>query len=220
MEDPVAVLSSGGLDSCALLAHMAGFSSVYPIYIRQGLIWEEEEFRALQAFIGALNNDNVQPITTLSLSAQTLYGDHWSVSGIGIPSEKDADSKVYIPGRNVLLLSVGAVWCSQHHIHRIAIGTLRRNPFPDATFDFFYQLGSVLSIGLGFQIGIEATYREKCTKEDLIREFQSLPLELTLSCMMPRDGCHCGQCNKCYERRLGYQAAGVPDRTRYAIPQK
>jgi len=42
-----------------------------------------------------------------------------------------------------------------------------------------------------------------------------VPLELTLSCMNPKDGAHCGQCSKCRERRDAFHDAGVPDRTRY-----
>jgi 7-cyano-7-deazaguanine synthase len=45
-----------------------------------------------------------------------------------------------------------------------------------------------------------------------------LPLELTLSCLSPIDGLHCGNCNKCGERRRAFKEAGMIDRTRYALP--
>jgi 7-cyano-7-deazaguanine synthase len=63
---------------------------------------------------------------------------------------------------------------------------------------------------------ISAPFRDR-PKEALIREFQSLPLELTLTCMKPGSGMHCGDCNKCQERRTAFARAGVVDRTRYAI---
>lgn len=215
MKDPIAVLTSGGLDSCVLLADMAQQATVYPIYIRSGLIWENDEFTSLQAFIQALKNDNIHPITTLSLPVQSLYGTHWSVTGKCIPSHDDPDSKTYLPGRNVLLLSLAAVWCSLHQVHRIAIGPLTQNPFPDATLEFFNQFSKTVSTGLGFQIRIEAPYREKLKKEDLIRKYRALPLALSMTCMDPQRGKHCGQCNKCKERQEGYKAAGVPDPTQY-----
>jgi 7-cyano-7-deazaguanine synthase len=218
MEAAIAVLASGGLDSCILLADMAQTSTVYPLYIRHGLIWENEEILALQAFIEALHNGRIKPVTALSLPAQPLYGNHWSVSGVGIPTKHDPDHTAYIPGRNVLLLSIAAVWCSQHDVHRIAIGTLRRNPFPDATPEFFQQLGTILSTALNFPISIEAPYRQY-KKDDLIRKFPNLPLELSLSCMAPKKGRHCGHCNKCHEREVGYAAAGVSDPTRYLAQQ-
>jgi 7-cyano-7-deazaguanine synthase len=215
MPESIAVLSSGGLDSCILLADMALESTVYPIYVRNGFIWEQEEFRALNAFIQALNNRNVQQITTLSLPIHALYGNHWSLSGSQVPSVNDPDSKTFLPGRNVLLLSVAGVWCSLHQVPRIAIGTLHGNAFPDATIEFFKQFGKTLSAGLDFKIGIEVPYRKKYGKKDLIQKYKNLPLELTLSCIDPKGGKHCGQCNKCGERQAGYKAAGVRDQTQY-----
>ena len=219
MAAPVAVLASGGLDSCVLLADMAQQAAVYPIYIRHGLIWENEEFQALQAFIEALHNAHIRPVTELSLPAQPLYGNHWSVSGVGIPTKHDPEHSAYIPGRNVLLLSIASVWCCQHDIHRIALGTLSTNPFPDATLDFFQRFSETVSTGLAFPISIEAPYRKKDRKEDLVRKFVTLPLDLSLSCMAPKDGVHCGHCNKCHERNMGYQAAGILDTTPYLLEQ-
>ena len=50
----------------------------------------------------------------------------------------------------------------------------------------------------------------------LIRQFADLPLELTLTCMTPFRGGHCGQCSKCGERQQAYVDAAVNDPTVYA----
>jgi len=42
-----------------------------------------------------------------------------------------------------------------------------------------------------------------------------VPFELTMSCMKPAGGRHCGLCSKCRERRDGFSAAGVRDPTEY-----
>jgi 7-cyano-7-deazaguanine synthase len=57
-------------------------------------------------------------------------------------------------------------------------------------------------------------------KADVVRLGIELgvPLELTLSCMNPRDGMHCGQCSKCRERRDAFNEVGVADPTKYATP--
>jgi 7-cyano-7-deazaguanine synthase len=54
-------------------------------------------------------------------------------------------------------------------------------------------------------------------KSDVIRRGVELgvPLELTLSCMQPTDGTHCGRCSKCRERRDAFHDAGVADPTKY-----
>ncbi len=122
---------------------------------------------------------------------------------------------MYLPGRNILLLGLAAVWCSTHDVSRIAIGSLDENPFPDATPEFFRRFAQVLGQGLAHPISIEAPFRGQ-HKEDVIRRMAHLPLELTLTCMAPMDGVHCGACNKCEERRAAFRRAGVPDRTVYA----
>jgi 7-cyano-7-deazaguanine synthase len=40
-------------------------------------------------------------------------------------------------------------------------------------------------------------------------------LDLTLSCMQPKEGLHCGKCSKCRERRDAFHEAGVADPTTY-----
>lgn len=213
--EKVAVLASGGLDSAVLLADIALDAEVYPIYIRAGLAWEDEERRAIENFIRALDNPNVQPLVDLSISMQPFYGDHWGMTGIDVPKPGDTDDAVFIPGRNIILVGLASVWCSTHDIGKIAIGSLGGNPFPDATPAFFENFGAALSEGLGHQVTVVAPYRGR-KKIDLIRENQHLPLELTLTCMTPIREIHCGACQKCEERQDAFIDAGVEDKTEYA----
>jgi 7-cyano-7-deazaguanine synthase len=212
--DKISVLASGGLDSSVLIAKMASDAAVFPIYVRCGFAWEDMELSGLQSFIDALHHPHVMPTTVLSAPASALYGDHWSVTGARVPGADEPDENTYLPGRNILLISLAAIWGSTHGVSRIAIGSLGGNPFPDATPEFFERLGQVLSTGLAHTVLIEAPVRG-LHKEDLIRQFQDLPLELTLTCMAPRNSQHCGQCNKCYERQQAFRHAGVADRTVY-----
>jgi 7-cyano-7-deazaguanine synthase len=210
----ISVLASGGLDSSVLIAKLAAGAEVYPIYVRCGFAWEEMELDGLQSFLDALHNRNVMPTTVLSAPASVLYGDHWSVTGARVPAADEPDENTYLPGRNILLISLAAIWCSTHTVSRIAIGSLGGNPFPDATPEFFDTFAHVLSAGLAHEILIEAPLRS-FHKEDLIKQFKDLPLELTLTCMAPKGSQHCGQCNKCFERQQAFRKAGVTDRTIY-----
>jgi 7-cyano-7-deazaguanine synthase len=212
--DRIAVLSSGGLDSCVLLAEEAKTAEVYPIYVRCGLAWEEMEREALGVFLRALNDPHVKAITTLSAPIETMYGGHWSVSGDAVPGAEESDSSVYLPGRNILLIALAAVWCSTHDVSRIAIGSLAGNPFPDATPKFFSDFASALSSGLNHNIEVKAAFRD-LRKWELIKQFRHLPLGSTLTCMAPRGLKHCGQCNKCRERQVGFEKAGVSDPADY-----
>jgi 7-cyano-7-deazaguanine synthase len=212
--EKITVLASGGLDSSVLIAKLADSAEVYPIYVRCGFAWEDMELVGLQSFLDALHNRDVMPTTVLTAPADVLYGRHWSVTGARVPAADEPDENTYLPGRNILLISLAAIWGSTHGVSRIAIGSLGGNPFPDETPEFFETLARALSMGLGAKVLIEAPLRG-FHKEDLIKQFKDLPLELTLTCMAPIGDRHCGQCNKCFERQQAFHKAGVIDRTIY-----
>jgi 7-cyano-7-deazaguanine synthase len=142
---------------------------------------------------------------------------HWAVAGTP-PAFDTPDEDVYIDGRNVILLSKAAVYMARQGIARVLIGPLAGNPFPDATPIFFDTMARALSLGLDAPIEIAAPFAT-LHKADVIRKGLALgvPFELTLSCMQPVNGQHCGRCSKCRERRDAFREAGVEDPTPYAV---
>ena len=211
----VAVLASGGLDSAVLTAELAATEAVVPIYVRCGLVWEAEEERALDAFLAALASPRVAAPVRLELPVAGLYGAHWSTGGEDVPGAETPDSAVYLPGRNILLIGLAAVWCSLNDVGKIAIGSLEDNPFPDGTPAFFADYSRLLSAALSHEIEVVAPLRG-LHKWQIIARNAGLPLELTLTCIAPVGGRHCGDCNKCFERREAFRKANVADRTSYA----
>ena len=213
-----AVLLSAGLDSAVLAAAEARVGPVHPIYISTGLAWERGELAALnQLLASAPFTVNVAPLARLSFTVEDLYpATHWALRGTP-PAFDTADEQVYLAGRNVLLLSKAAIYCSQHRISRIVLGPLAGNPFPDATPQFFETMARALSLGLEHTIVVDTPFLSM-EKSAVIRLGVELgvPLELTLSCMNPQEGRHCGQCSKCRERRDAFHDAGIPDPTIYA----
>lgn len=212
----VAVLSSGGLDSSVLIADYARSHRVYPIYVRAGLTWEAAELKSLRSFLGALGSPNVNPVKVLRMPVGSLYGNHWSVTGRRVPRANETGRTVFMPGRNILLLCPTAVWCSMNGVHHILTASLNENSFADATPEFFRSLGDSLSKGMEYRVSIEAPY-SGLTKKDLIARNGGLPLHLTLTCIAPLDGKHCGTCHKCHERHSAFVKAGVEDRTAYNV---
>ena len=210
-----AVLASGGLDSAVLLAESASNGVAYPIYVKAGMVWEPAEKASLNRFVEALGSPNVRPVTYLSVQVAPLLAGHWSVTGQGIPDADAPDEQMYIPGRNILLIGLAAVWCSTHDVNRVVIGSLGSNPFPDATPEFFSSFSAVLSSGMNHKIVVEAPFRG-IHKEDLIRKYRHLPIEKTLTCADPDGEIHCGACNKCFERQTAFSKAGVVDKSLYA----
>ena len=211
-----AALASGGLDSAALIAHLAGSGPVHPVYLRAGLPWEDQEVAALRAFCSALSAEGrpIRGVAELSVDGADLYGAHWSMSG-SAPGYDEPDETVYLPGRNVMLIGLAAIWCASRGIEKVALGTLAGNPFADATEAFFDSYARLLSSALGRRITVTAPFRH-LGKAELVRSYAHLPLDLSLTCMAPRGGVHCDACNKCRERREAFAEAGVADGAAYA----
>ena len=212
-----AVLFSSGLDSAVLAASEARDCHVHPIYVSSGLAWEREELAAAERLLAAPVYRGISPLARLTLTVEDLYpSTHWALRGIP-PAFDTPDEDVYLTGRNIVLLSKAAIHCAQQKIGRIALGPLAGNPFPDATGEFFSAMARALSLGLAHDLLVHAPFAAM-HKGDVIRLGAELgvPLELTLSCMNPRGGLHCGECSKCRERRDGFHEAGVADLTSYA----
>jgi 7-cyano-7-deazaguanine synthase len=220
MQEITAVLFSGGLDSAVLVAHAAHAGNgglVQPLYVSVGLAWEAEELQIASRFLSSLAAAVVRPLVPLRFEMTDVYpATHWAIRGEA-PAFDTPDEDVYLEGRNIVLLSKAAVFMARSRIRRVLIGPLAGNPFPDATLPFFDAFARGLSMGLASPIDIEAPFAA-LHKADVIRLGRSLdvPLELTLSCMQPESGLHCGRCSKCRERRDAFVESGVEDPTIYA----
>jgi 7-cyano-7-deazaguanine synthase len=213
-----AVLLSAGLDSAVLAAAEARGGQVHPIYITTGLAWESGELAVLDRLLASSPYArNVERLARLSFTVEDLYPEtHWARRGEP-PAFDTPDEDVYLEGRNIVLLSKAAIYCSRHKIGRIVLGPLAGNPFPDATPQFFSTMAAALSMGLAHGVTIDTPFASM-HKSEVIRLGVELgvPFELTLSCMNPQRQFHCGQCSKCRERRDAFVEAGVADPTDYA----
>jgi 7-cyano-7-deazaguanine synthase len=215
------VLFSSGLDSAVLLADaVSRYGGAQPVYVSVGLAWEAEERIAAERFLDTMRaRSGIAPLAQLSVDMRDVYPPtHWAVRGEA-PGFDTPDDDVYLEGRNVILLSKAAVFAARAALTTILIGPLAGNPFPDARPMFFETMARALSLGLDAEIGIDAPLLT-LQKEDVIRRGVELnvPFELTLSCMQPVGGMHCGRCSKCRERRDAFRAAGIEDPAPYATP--
>ena len=217
-DDRVAVLASGGLDSAILVAELLRQGRpVHPIYLRFGLAWESTEEAHLRCFLDTLASPAPEPLVVLDAPIGAVYGAHWSVAGTEVPDDHSPDEAVYLPGRNLLLLAQPSVWCALHGVHTIALGTLKGNPFPDSSREFFDDFGALVEQGLGHALEVIAPFAE-LTKSDVLELGRGLALARTFSCIDPRDGRHCGHCNKCAERRRAFSTLRIDDITEYERP--
>lgn len=197
---PLCVLVSGGVDSSVLLADfLRRGHEIHPLYVRCGLIWEEAELRWLRRLMSALRSPRLRPLTISEMPVGPLIGRHWSVTGRGVPGRRSAWNSVYLPGRNLLLVSQAGLFCSSRGIATIALGLLKGNPFADARPAFLRRMQVLLKSAFGVPLRLTVPYAG-LTKRQVAARVRGFPMELTFSCLRPRGLRHCRACSKCAER--------------------
>ena len=200
-----------------LAASEAQRCRVQPIYIRCGLPWESTELTFLERFLAGYRPPHAfLPLARLELPIADVYPDtHWAMRGTP-PAYDTSDKALYLVGRNITLLTKAGIYCAFAGLNRIVLGQLEGNPFPDATPDFLSAMARALSLGLNHRLEIALPFISR-SKVDVMRLGASLqvPFELTLSCLKPKEGRHCGACRKCRERREAFVASAIEDRTGY-----
>jgi 7-cyano-7-deazaguanine synthase len=211
------VLLSGGLDSAVLLSYVGQTDAVTPVHVRCGYAWEHAEAHCIRRLMQSALAPRIKPLQTISFDMRDMLPEgHWALTGIA-PAYHTEDEDVYLDGRNILLLSKAAVLASRLKIRKIALGLLKGNPFPDATPMFLTTMGRALTLGLAHDIQVQTPFAT-WTKADVVREAKrvGMPFDLTISCMQPIGGRHCGVCSKCRERHEGFVEALIHDPTDYA----
>ncbi|MGE3406913.1 MAG: 7-cyano-7-deazaguanine synthase [Pirellulales bacterium] len=212
----IGLLLSGGLDSSILLGQLLDQGRVVqPFYVRCGMVWQDEELRSTRSFISALACPALTELVEFDMPIADLYGEHWSFTGRGTPDATTPDEAVYLPGRNALLLVKPMVWCQSHGIGELALAPLASNPFGDATEGFFDALQTAMNHDARQPVRIVRPFAALHKREVMLLG-RNLPLEQTFSCIRPRGGLHCGQCNKCAERQAAFASVAWPDPTEYA----
>lgn len=174
-------------------------ASVHPVYVACGLAWERAELHWLRRMLKAMKTPGLRPLTVLQAPAAPLYGAHWSLGRKKAPGYRSADSAVYLPGRNLLLLSQAAVFCATRRLPEVWLGTLGGNPFPDSRAPFIRAFEAAAAAGLKFRVRVKRPFAA-LGKDEVVRRGKGLPLRLTFSCLSPRGLNPCGACNKCAER--------------------
>src|SRR5439155_5540640 len=93
---------------------------VQPLYVRSGVRWERDEIAVLRKFLRALRSNRLRSLAIIDVPMADLYGRHWSTGGRGTPGFRAGDESVYLPGRNIALLSKAATFCAMRGIPTLA----------------------------------------------------------------------------------------------------
>jgi 7-cyano-7-deazaguanine synthase len=220
---PIGVLLGGGIESTALVKRLLDAGRiVVPVRINCGLVWDAAESHHARRFCVAQATDRLRPLIEIELGLRGLLGQHWAVTGQGIPQAGASAADLEIPLRNLTLISLAVRKLTDRIAGNelpleLAIGTTADNCYRDGSREYFDRCEAVLSLEAGRPVRIVTPFLNRC-KPQIIRETDPATLSLSFSCVSPRDTVHCGRCIKCGRRRQAFREAGIEDPTTYVCP--
>jgi len=205
----IVTLLSGGIDSSimALLYKKGGFDQ-YPLFIDYGQRATEREWISCKKICSYLDLRKPKKISISSISKlhQNLLTNKSSV-----------EKSPFFPFRNLILVSIGALYAYGIDFDTVAIGIIGRGamPFPDCSRDFIFSISKSLSLSVNSKTNVLSPFL-KFSKEEVIcyGAEHGFPYELTYSCYLGRIK-HCGRCAACVSRRKAFKTAGEKDPTEY-----
>jgi 7-cyano-7-deazaguanine synthase len=221
MSRAAVVLLSGGLDSATVLA-MA--------------VAEGYRCHALSVAYGQRHSSELAAATRVAAEARVphrlIHVDLDAVGGsaltdrrMAVPESPGSGIPVtYVPARNTLFLALALGWAEVLGASEIFIGVnaVDYSGYPDCRPEFVAAFERLAA--LATKAGVEgARFRIhtpliRLAKAEIIRRGHALGVDFssTVSCYQADgEGRACGRCDSCRLRRAGFEAAGIPDPTRY-----
>jgi 7-cyano-7-deazaguanine synthase len=223
------IILSGGLDSttCMGMAANEGYD-LYPITFDYGQRHriELDNARQVAAHYGVTDRHKVIELGFLrEFGGSALTDDSIDVPKVS-EGDESAESEIpvtYVPGRNLLFLSIAASYAETLGAEAIYIGVnaLDYSGYPDCRPEFIRKVEDTLAFAT--KVGVEGrpirieTPLVDMTKADIIRKGMRIgvPYALTTSCYNGREEA-CGECDSCRLRLKGFAEAGERDPVVYA----
>ena len=222
MTTAAVVLLSGGLDSATALAlaREAGFSC-YALSVGYG----QRHFAELDAARRVAVGGGALEHRIMRVDLAGIGGSALTDPTIDVPEAPSAGIPVtYVPARNTIMLSLALAWAEVLGAEDIFIGVnvLDSSGYPDCRPEFIARFAHLAE--LATKAGVEGrpmrlhTPLIEMTKAEIIRAGTRLGVDYaqTVSCYQAdAQGRACARCDACRLRRAGFEAAGIPDPTRY-----
>jgi 7-cyano-7-deazaguanine synthase len=223
-ERAAVVLLSGGLDSAVVLAiaRSEGFAChCLSVDYGQRHRAELDAAAAVAASLGAAAH------RVLGIDLRGFGGSALTDASIPIPEAPSEGIPVtYVPARNTVLLALALAWAEVLGAADIFIGanSLDYSGYPDCRPEYLHAFEEMANLSTKAAIeGRRLTLHRPLvylTKAEIIRRGRDLGVTFsaTVSCYQAsEDGRACGRCDSCRLRRAGFEAARIPDPTRYAM---
>ncbi|HET7314335.1 7-cyano-7-deazaguanine synthase QueC [Salinisphaera sp.] len=216
------VLLSGGLDSTTCLAEAA--AAGYRCYALS-FDYGQRHTAELSAAQRIATSAGVAEHKIVRIDFDGMGGSALTDDRIDVPeTPTEGIPATYVPARNTLFLSVALGWAEVLGAEAIYIGVnaVDYSGYPDCRPEFIEAFERMAA--LATKVGIEGhpivirTPLMHQTKAEIIQRGTALDVDYgrTVTCYQADDDARaCGVCDACRLRRAGFEAAGVPDPTRY-----
>lgn len=217
------VLLSGGMDSATVLAIARGEGfECHCLTVNYGQR-HRAELAAAGRVAGSLRAAGHRTIT---LDLAGFGGSALTDKSIAVPETRTQGIPVtYVPARNTIFLSLALAWAEVLGARDIWFGAnaVDYSGYPDCRPEYMRAFEALAN--LATKAAVEGrplalhTPIISLAKADIVRRGLALGVDYaeTVSCYQATEaGLACGRCDACRIRRAGFEAAGVPDPTRYA----
>ena len=217
------VLLSGGMDSATVLAiARAAGHDCYALSFRYG----QRHGAELDAAIRIAKKLGAREHRIIDLDLTGIGGSALTDRSIDVPETPGEGIPVtYVPARNTVFLSIAVAWAEVLTAADIYIGVnaVDYSGYPDCRPGFIEAFETMANLATkagveGHQLCIQTPLID-LSKADIIRRGIAVGIDYrdTVSCYQADEqGRACGKCDACRLRRAGFEAAGLPDATRYA----
>jgi 7-cyano-7-deazaguanine synthase len=231
MEKKAVIILSGGLDSttCMGIARELGYE-LYPItfdYGQRHKIELQNARKVAEHYDVAARHQTIKLDFLRDFGGSALTDDAIDVPDMTAADAASSESDIpvtYVPGRNLLFLSIATSYAEVIGAEAIYIGVnaLDYSGYPDCRPEFIAKVEDVIEYAT--KVGVEGkpiriqTPLIHWTKADIIREGIRLgvPYWLTTSCYNGREEA-CGRCDSCRLRLKGFADAGHRDPVPYEV---
>ncbi len=216
------VLLSGGMDSATVLAIARGEGcECHCLTVNYGQRHRAELAAAER--VARARGAAAHRVITLDLAG--FGGSALTDRSIAVPETPTQGIPVtYVPARNTIFLSLALAWAEVLGARDIWFGAnaVDYSGYPDCRPEYMRAFEALAN--LATKAAVEGSPLSLHTpiislaKADIIRRGVALGVDYaeTVSCYQATEaGLACGRCDACRIRRAGFEAAGVPDPTRY-----
>ncbi|MFT4173430.1 MAG: 7-cyano-7-deazaguanine synthase QueC [Rhodocyclaceae bacterium] len=217
------VLLSGGLDSatCLAIARERGLET-YALSVSYGQR-SQAELNAARRVASALG---AREHRVAHVDLGQFGGSALTDASIEVPTDglQSGIPITYVPARNTVMLSLALGWAEVLGAEHIFVGVnaVDYSGYPDCRPDYIRAFETMANLATraaveGLRLHIHAPLID-LSKAQIAQQGTALGVDysMTVTCYQAdEEGRACGKCDACRLRRAGFEAAGLPDPTRY-----